>query len=194
MKKRFFKNSFNLISSKLRPEKGFMLAEVLIVVAIIIVFTSVIMINHKEGQKRVLLERAAHKLAQDIRVAEEMTLSGRECPECGGVDSESYGIYFEIDTPEQYIIYADKNGNEVYNPPPDDADIEIIALEKGVFIKNIDPNPSKISINFLPPDPTILMKWQGGDTNLTTIEIALKSDETKIRRIKINTAGLIEIE
>lgn len=196
MIKRFLKNNLKLFCSQLRFQRGLMLSELLITVAVILLLTSLVMVNYREGQKGVMLERAAHKIAQDIRAVQEMALSGRECPECGGEEPESYGIYFNKQlSPEQYIIYADKNGNKVYNPPPDDADIEIIALEEGVFIKTIDPNPNKISINFLPPDPTIIMKLQhGGEANETKIEIALTADQAKIKIITINTAGLIEID
>jgi len=197
MKKRFFKNSFNLIYSKLRFEKGFMLAEVLIVIAIILVFTSVIMVNHREGQKKVLLERAAHKLAQDIRVTEEMALSGRECLGCGKVP-DSYGIYLEKDS-DEYAIYADMNGNELYDSPSADRIIETISLERGVFIKAIDPIPAvdpapdNICINFIPPDPEITMKWEGDQTTQIIITIALTADPTKTKTINVNVAGLINI-
>ena len=38
------------------------------------------------------------------------------------------------------------------------------------------------------------MKWQTGEGTQTIITIALKADDTKTKDIKINTAGLIEIE
>lgn len=195
MVKKFFKDSFNLFYPKLRFQKGLMLLEVLIVVAIILVLTSIVMVSYREGQKKVILERVSHKLAQDIRTAEEMVLSGRECPECGGTEPNGYGIYFEENL-DEYLLYADMNGNDFYseNDVPPDAIIEIISLEKGVFIKNIDPAPDKVSINFVPPDPKITMKWEGGGDNQTTITIALEADDTKTKTIRVNTAGLIEID
>jgi len=193
MIKRFFKNNFNLFYSRLRLQKGFMLAEVLVVIAISLLFTIVVMVNHKENQKKVILQRAAHKLAQDIRVTQEMVLSGRECQECGGTEPNGYGIYFEEGS-DEYTLYADMNGNEAYNGPSNDSVIEKVYLEEGVFIKSIDPASTAVSIHFLPPDPKIIMNSDAGSSDLTTIEIALTDDPTETKTINVNTVGLIEID
>ena len=193
MIKRFFKNNFNQFCPKLKFQKGFMLAELLTVVAIILALTLVVMVNHREGQRKAILQRAAHKLAQDIRTAQEMAVSGRECPECGGTEPNGYGIYFETGS-DEYTIYADMNGNEAYNGPSNDSPIEKIYLETGTFIKSINPVSAEASIHFLPPDPKIIMNLDGGSSNSITIEIALTASPIKTKTISLNTVGLIEID
>jgi len=193
MIKRFFKNNFNLFCSKLKFQKGLMLAELLIVIAISLLLTLAVVVNNKEGQKKVLLERGAHKLAQDIRVTQEMAISGRECPKCGGTEPNGYGLYFEPGS-DEYTIYADMDGNEAYNGPSSDSPIEKIYLERGIFIKSVDPASTEVSVHFLPPDPKIIINLDGGSSNLITIEIALTADPIKTKTITVNTVGLIEID
>ena len=198
---RFFKDNFNLLYLKSRLQKGLMLSEVLIVVAIILVLTSVVMVNYREGQKGVILERAAHKLAQDIRAAQEMALSGKDC--CGVNTPQGYGVYFSINPPPvlKYILYADilptGSGNEYYSGNQEK--LEDIELGTGVFLKEIKKDISsytRISINFKPPDPTIKIKEHSGDVGMEKVEltIALETDPSgQTKTILVNKLGLIEI-
>lgn len=198
MKKTFFKDSFNLTCSKLSFEKGLMLLEVLTVVAIILVLTLVVMVNHREGQKKVILERGAHKLAQDIRAAQEMAISGKEFD---GKEPFGYGIFIKNTPPPQikYILYADiiPSDDEIYSNLQEI--VESLEFEKGLFIKAIEiddiPGYNYTNIYFQAPDPIIKIKEnnQADDFNKVKITIALESDDTRTKTVTVNTVGLIEI-
>ena len=208
MIKRFFKNNFNLFYSKLRFQKGFMLAEVLVVIAISLLFTLVVMVNYKEGQKKVILQRAAHKLAQDIRAVQEMALSGRECPvlgECGGQIPTGYGIALRITGDNSlYSLYADTAEPWEFYSEEDDKTIEVIQLEKDLVIKSISIRyigdlpiyPNRTCLNFKPPDPLITIKPASNQPSRDIAEITLgfKSGSSDTKKITVNTVGLIEID
>lgn len=205
MIKRFFKNNFNLFYSKLRFQKGFMLAEVLIVIALSLLLTLVVMVNHREGQKKAILQRAAHKLAQDIRAVQEMAVSGRKCPECGGSEPNGYGIEVRtaLGNNMLYKLYADTAEPYEFYSEEDDIIIEVIQLEKDVVVKSIsiwitgeDPtSPNRACLNFKPPDPLITIKSQPNETSRDIAEITLgfESGSSDTKKITVNTVGLIEI-
>lgn len=207
MVKKIFKNNFNLFCSKLRFQKGLMLAEVLIVVAISLLLTLVVMVNHREGQRKVILQRAAHKLAQDIRTAQEMAVSGRECPECGGHTPTGYGIELRSSQGNNmvYKLYADTGEPYEFYSEEDDIIIEVIQLEKDVVIKNLimslmgipsATNPNRICLNFKPPDPLITIKSLSNQPSRDMVEITLgfNSGSSDTKKITVNTVGLIEVD
>ena len=207
MIKRFFKNNFNLFCSRFRLQKGLMLAEVLIVIAISLLLTLVVVANNKEGQKKVILQRAAHKLAQDIRAVQEMAVSGRECPECGGKRPTGYGIELRTAPGNNtiYKLYADTAEPYEFYSEEDDITIEVIHIEKDVVIKDMiisfvgipsATNPNRVCLNFKPPDPLIAIKSTSSQTSrdIAQITLGFNSGYSGTKRITINTAGLIEID
>lgn len=170
-------------------KKGFTLIELLVVSSIIIFFSLIIIANYRTGEEGFRLQRAAYKLAQDIRRAEEMAMSTREfgykTPKGG------YGIYLNTSNSNSYILYADENGNERYDSASSDFEVEKIYLEKGVFINSLSPGGS-ISINFKPPQPQV--KINGNLSGTASITLALESDSAKTKTIEVNSVGLIEVK
>jgi len=181
-------------------EKGFTLVELLVVIGIISLLTALILPNFRGGESQFALQRSANKLSQDIRRAQQMALSAKECQPCGGIFPETgYGIILDNAwSTRQYRLYADTHGkNEFFTP--NDTIVETIDLEKGVIIKEISLPPntySSVSINFKPPDPITNIKYNIGPPgqSLTIITLALETDPNKTKTVKVNKAGLIYVE
>jgi len=174
------------LAQKKRFQGGFTLIEVLVIIAIIVILSGVVFINYRSSEKTLALQRAANKLAQDIRRVQEMAIAAQVC--CGGtVPPGGYGIYLGNVNDTSYILYADKNNSGDYSPAGNER-IETINLEQGVKISLL--NPSSPSINFKPPDPTITLTG-GGPVEITLV---LESDTSKTKKITVNKAGLVEIE
>lgn len=167
---------------------GFTLIEILIVFIIIIILSIIVLANYKAGQQQLALQRAASKLAQDIRGAQEMAMGAEEFE---GEVPDGVGLCFkEVPGPHEppYLIFADKNNNQSYDLGADGL-IKEIFLEQGIKIKDLDkPN---IYIVFKPPDPQVFI---GPGLDSATIIISLKDNETKTKTITINKAGLIDID
>jgi len=171
-------------------EKSFTLIEFLIVIIIIGIFSAITFPNYRSTQQRLILQRSASKLAQDIRKAQEMAMSMRELPT--GDPPEGYGIYLDKGESDKYYIYADIDGDERHDSGEE---VETIFLEKEVYIKDFVPSSANFSINFKPPDPIVKMKNQAGDDkDNVTITIALEANPSKTKDIKVNKAGLIYVE
>lgn len=190
------------LNAKMR-NSGFTLVEILVVISIIIIMSGIVFVGYREGERQLILQRAANKLAQDIRRVEEMAMSAKECQPCGGgVPVGGYGVYFDKSNPSSYIIYADTQppqGNEFYTPG--DNVVETLQLESGVFIQNINTTPEKVGINFKPPDPAIMIKFPNGGGNgqeITALDaiitLALTADPSKTKTIKVNKVGRIDID
>ncbi|MFH1656930.1 MAG: prepilin-type N-terminal cleavage/methylation domain-containing protein, partial [bacterium] len=178
----------NLIQN---PKKGATLLEILVIIVIIAILTLIVAPNYKAGNSQLALSRSANKLSQDIRRAEEMAVSAKECQVCVPVAvPPSYGIYLEKDW-ENYILFAD-NGNGEYGGG--DTQVERPNLESGVYIKDVNTPPKKVMILFEPPDPTIEIKWIIGGATQVEITLALKSDPTKTKKVYVNTVGLIYVQ
>jgi len=177
-------------------KKGFTLVELMVTVSIISLLSVVVFANYRAGGKQFALQRSAHKLAQDIRRAQNMTMGAVECPSgtaCAGQVPPGYGIRLSQGDDTFYRLYADTTppkGNEQYNGG--DVVIETIYLENGVYI--FSASPASFSINFKPPDPVVRIRDGGGDVTEARITIALQADTSKTKTIKVNKAGLIEIE
>jgi hypothetical protein len=160
--------------------------------------SSIVIVNQRTGQQQFSLQRSAHQLAQDIRVAQEMAMSSRECKNCNATPA-GYGIFFRDIPPNDsfYIIYADTQENECYTLADDT--VKTIKLETGIVIVDININSidaNRVSINFKPPDPLINIKRNPGDSGNTVTEItlALSSNPSMTKTITVNTAGLIDID
>lgn len=179
------------------------LAEILVVVAIIGILATVMLINYPAVKKQLALQRAATKLAQDIRRAQEMAIASEPCPAgmaCAGqIPETGYGIYINEDNEGYYLLYADTGGDQ---KSKDGADATVqIDLEKEIIIYDI-PNsqPDKVSINFSPPDPEITIKWQSGDSQQDSVSVVLCikdsncSVSANTKTVYVNKAGLITVQ
>jgi Tfp pilus assembly protein FimT len=176
-----------------KPQKGATLVELLVMVSIVAILTVLMVPNYRSGDSHLALQRSASKLAQDIRRAEEMAVSAKECAACGGVP-RGYGIYLTAGA-TSYYLYADTfpaaAANEKYDSGQD-VIVETISLEKGVYVQSVSPAP--LSINFRPPDPAVKISNGGAGVNETTIVLSLQNNILKIKNVKANKTGLIYVE
>lgn len=184
-------------------QKSFTLIELLVITSIIIFLLAIILVNYRQSGEQFALLRSSQKLAQDIRRAGEMAMSAKEIEGPTGekiIPDGGYGLFFQtIPNPPYYeiILFADCNDSQQYDlgntcgtlPNKFSEKIENLNLEEGVLINSLSP-PSPLTITFKPPNPTISIS--GGD--MATITLSLESDSTKTKIIKVNTAGLVDIE
>jgi prepilin-type N-terminal cleavage/methylation domain-containing protein len=167
--------------------RGFTLIEALAVISILLILTGVFLPNFKKGEELFALQRAANKLAQDIRVANEMAMGGKLIGSPPIFPRGGYGIYFPS-LSGGYYLFADINGNSFYDTG--DTIVENLSLnEKGVTIQSITPSPP-VSIVFFPPDPSVTIKNNTGTFSSSTIVLFQNG---KTLQVRISKTGLIEI-
>jgi len=168
---------------------GFTLIELLVIIGIIVLLTAITLPHYRTGERQFALQRSAHKLAQDLRRAQEMAMSAREFQ--GEVPKGGYGIRIE-QKDKDYILYADINNNQQFDGG--DGEVEVINLEQGIKISDISLG-SFSSINFKPPDPKTKIFGQLDDNaDEIKITLAIEAEPGITRIIIVNRAGLIAIE
>ena len=167
--------------------KAFTLTELLVVTGIILVLSAIILPNYRVGERSFALQRSAHKLAQDLRVAQELSMSAKAFDCVAGWKMKGYGI--NLTTGNDYYFLKARCESTTTPGSYDDRQVgEQIKLEKGVKIKTLTQNSLKIF--FYPPEPEVDL----GGLNTAEITICLKTDEAKIKKIIINKTGLINVE
>lgn len=177
--------------------RAFTVIELLVVVSIIALMTVLILPNYNSGNKQLTLQRAASKLVQDIRDAQELSLSSKEFN--GQLPEGGYGFFFwkfevgGVDYPHKYVLFADLNGNGSRQVGSED--VKWFTLENGVKFSDfyLDGDAAFGSIfTFIAPDPTVCINFCEND--LTKIIISIESDPSITKTIILNKAGLVYIE
>lgn len=167
-------------------QKGFTLVEMIFAISIITLISVTMLIGYRSGFTVNDLKRSAVRAALDLRRAQNAALNttifGAEPP-------FGYGVYFSINTPTEYTVFADLNDDRVYNGPGEI--VEVVKLENGVSISDLSALPS-LHIAFRAPEPKTFINNSNSGT--ATITFQLDNDPTQTRRIRINISGQIDIE
>ncbi|MBZ9572785.1 type II secretion system protein [Patescibacteria group bacterium] len=169
--------------------KGFTLIELIVVMSIIAILSSILFLGTRTEEKKLALQRSAYVLTQDLREVQEMAMGAGEV-DCNGSNANSFGIHFKSGWEGYYILFADCNDNQNWDGSDKDNLIRKVDLEKGVEISDLAP-ASSFSVVFDPPDPiTYINQKDWGEE----AEITLQFDSGDTKKIKINSVGRIEIE
>ena len=168
--------------------EGFVILELVVVLAIIALISGIIFVSLQTGEQGLALDRAAHKVAQDIRKTVELSLRAKSytCINPGSISG--YGMRFD-DPDVSYIRFADCNGNETYQPSDDK--LETIELEDGVRIQSV--TSSALDIVFVPPNPEVFINGDSA-ANPGQIVLELESDPSVTRTITVNNKGMISVD
>ena len=206
--------------AKLKPNKkypgdraAFTLLEMTTSIFLVVMITATFIANYKSSNKRTDLVMTAQKLVADIHAAQNNTLGlvkyGTEVP-AGG-----WGVYFNIDDPNKYIMFADLDrpaSNEPGQTWPADpgfmtydsateGDVNkgarVVDLPKGIQITSLEvlgtiSDYPTAFVTFLPPDPKTNI--YNGIATSTALKITLRQgSDQKIKTVRVNFLGLVEV-
>jgi prepilin-type N-terminal cleavage/methylation domain-containing protein len=151
--------------------RGFTLVELLVVMSIILILTSLFILNQQRFNSSTVLRTLAYSVALSVRQAQVYGTSVRENAP-GAFDTNSaargYGIYFSSASPTTYILFADSSTSVTPNNGTYDSGTDTIVqtykLSSGYTINNFcvvnasnvstcSPSISSMSILFRRPDP-----------------------------------------
>ena len=162
-------------------QAGFTLVEMLVTISIFIIIFTLVSVNFRRGERLESFRLATQQLASNLRQAQTLALTG-----IGGEESmsQAYGVYFNLDNPDQYITFSDDNGNYLYNQGEDEI-IETIILPEEITL-SVLPNDGPLTIVFEPPKSTVYI--HDGQDFVQTAEIRLSREyyDTKVGVINLN--------
>lgn len=88
----------------LRFRRGFTLIELMVVLAIIVIVTTVVLTNQSSFNKTLILSNTAYDIALSLRSAQTYGLSSRAS---GTTVNTGYGVHFSNGAPSSFTLFAD---------------------------------------------------------------------------------------
>lgn len=173
-------------------EKGFTLLELLVVIVIVGVLTSLFIVSYSGRQNKTNLDLEVRKIVSDIRWVQNAAISGKEmnltCKAYG------WGLYLTRNG-SSYHIFTDCNNNKSYDSGEA---YKTIAFPSNIRLSQLQRRTTSgstlsranITIDFVPPDPVIY--FDTSLNNYTNVIITVRDSNTsQTKTITITRQGVI---
>lgn len=216
--KKFLTNKGNRLTA--RFTRGYTFIELIIVIAIFSIISSVVLFNFSDFSTNISLQNTTSDIALQIKEAQSDAISGRLNDTINVyVDTNmlsyykpSFGMRFEIDRPSNFIKFTDLDKDRVYGGDCSSAvtnteclkDVKInsfdsianICVVKTTDLSNCE-DVSILDVSFERPFPDAVISVNGDGTNFfenNSAQITLVSSKGSQRKIIINAVGNISVE
>ncbi len=189
---------------------GFTLAELIIVIAIIAIISTLTLFNNAKLNSSVLLSNTAYEISLIIRDAQVSGIGSKVRLDGGVATTSNQGVYIDIsNNAEQIIFFADKNSdnqydigeeNQIYNIENKRAGkiLSICTLTGAQNETCSTSNISELNILFKRPNPEAYFYYKNGAnlephlTGYAVINIGFDGGECK--SIVVYKTGAIQID
>lgn len=198
-------------------KSGVTLVEMIVVLGIISVIMGVTLYNYSDFKDKASLSSESQELVSTIREVQTYSISVKEVGVGSGHFDYPYGLYFNPScNPGEYYIFADKNGNEVFDigggcgDPASSAEfIQKIMFKNNITVSALcdvsdycfppDPVVKKMNIMFFRPDLDAKIKFRKNDSSLygglqSQGKIKLMSPKGFSVNVVVQNTGLIFIQ
>lgn len=195
--------------------RGFTLIELLVSVTIIVLITTVALVQQNRFNETLALTNLAYEVGLSVRQAQVFGISVREfegSARVGATEDFLYGVFFEHDPSNrsQYILYADLNDDQQYT-----SDVEVVEttnitrgnyIDRFCGIRNNTATCSsgvdtvgplqELSIQFRRPNPdAVIVGSNGSGTDVyESAVIVLRSQADAVRCVRVRPTGQVSIE
>tara|TARA_B100000508_G_scaffold60333_1_gene47333 strand:- start:368426 stop:369001 length:576 start_codon:yes stop_codon:yes gene_type:complete len=183
---------------------------------IIIVITSVALVQHNQFNETLALTNLAYEVGLSVRQAQVFGISVREfegSARIGATEDFLYGVHFEYDPANrtEYVLYADLNDDERFTN--DTEIVETTTITRGNFIDRFCgiragaatcstgiSTPGSLldlSVQFRRPNPdAVIVGRTGGGTSLyeSALIILRSQDGNATRCVRVRPTGQVSIE
>ena len=192
--------------------KGFTVIELMVTISIFLLVTTSILIEFPQASSRISLDLLAHDIALTVRQSQIFALSVKSfLPNGVSVPVfPAYGIHFDKNRPNSFILFADLNDNNSYDAianPNTNEFLEQYQLSQGATIVGLcksfyvdvatltytcSPNDT-IDVVFRRPDPEAFLGASGSSFGSAAVGVEVKSGSSPMRAVVIYSSGQIQI-
>lgn len=190
-----------------RAQSGFSVVELLVSLAIVIVVTSITLASFPSFSSQLVLNNLAHEVALTVREAQVFGVGTRAFE--GGFPS--HGIHFDINTPDQFVLFADIDEDGEYDGT---FDCEAIGSAECVSVFSLRRNNEidelcvtsdsgqtcraggieQVDITYVRPDPEAVIYNDGNTTNARNqATIMIVSPSGRKKPVIIHSNGQIAV-
>ncbi len=206
------------IKKKFTPvsfQAGMTYVELIVVLSIFAVMTSVVLFNYNAFQGKVDLKNLANQIALKVVEAQKAAMSGQLSPQRAGIQNwhPAYGVYFDLTSPgddHTFIYYVDATqDNRFWNAPlsfcPQLAIGECmdkISITKGNRISDItvfyldgtSASVNNIGLTFTRPNSEAVASIDGVPVyGISYTQITVSSPNGATAAVKVFSSGRIQI-
>lgn len=184
-------------------KRGYTLVELITVLAIVLVLSSLVLAGHNNFQGNILLSNLAYDVALSIRQAQTYGLGVREATIAGSSFDTAYGIHFEDGEQSSYVLFADLDRDFVYDGGSET--VEVFSIPRGYGIEKFCSTPSSsaekcngsainyLDIMFNRPEPEALIRSNIGSDQYESARIVIRSSKGTGRGVIVVTTGQITV-
>lgn len=184
---------------KIGAGQGFTLLETMVSLSIVVLMTGLFLANYHSTNQKATLNAAADQLVTDIRLVQSYALGAKKNNNV--VPAGGWGLYFNVSSPNQYIIFTDDTGSHEYSMSdttyrtvqlPTSVKIDTRA-NSGLFVNN--NNSDTLSVVFSPPEPKTYIKRDviGDDITHGQAQIKLIDGNNRNKTIFLNFFGMTQV-
>ncbi len=201
-------------------QRGMTYLELIIVLSIFGVVSAIVVFSYKEFQAKVDINNLVNEVALKVVEAQKSATSGKLSPlTSDSLWKPSYGVYFDVDTPTQFIYFTDVNNlNGCDDPQCLPASTfpyysiggevtDVITITRGNFIPTngievvgtVDtfcpPTINSVSLTFKRPNsaPTITTNPSVTCT-ISYVSITFSSSASATDKLRLYPSGRIQID
>ncbi len=185
-------STFNIQCS---TRKGFTLIELMVSITVMLIISSAIMVGKSKEEEKMILNMSAFAFTQSLREYQEKALAS-ETAVCPNVPDQVCGFGVHLAEGDDFFTpFIDCSSDcKSSNHTLTGVDTHLPTISFGSKIKICSMTKNNFDIVFAPPDPIVYFNnvdWALGEESIV---LCLKKDTSKIKTIKLNHAGKIEIQ
>ena len=178
------------MNQKPRTKNGFTLVELVVIIGIIGFMSAFVILGQNQGQdqRKIILE--VRRLSQDIRKAQNFTISSSTY-DCGGAEpiSVPFGIILYMDAPARYLLVADCDGDKTYDSGEPVVSSYAFSVSE---INNLVPSTNPMQIFFVPPNTDVYVN-NSVSTN-ATINICGNKRSSFCQNVQLTSGGAVSVQ
>lgn len=200
---------------KNKKKGGFSLVELLIVISIFTIVTTIALFDQGRLNSNVLLTNLAYDVALTVREAQSYGV-GVKYSATGANTAGGYGVYLSTANKEVIVVFHDVNANGVFDEADGPAEKtyqflnqrgnhieELCGYDGGtswtagscLFLTTGKQALTDMSITFKRPDPEANFKVDGGtDFSGPAYIVLMSQDKTNCRAVVVEASGQIRVE